>query len=197
MVEQKLFGITFGVSIGFMSLLTFMLYVDKTGLMLPTFFATLLHEWGHIIMLLSYRCKIDKILFKVGSVAVEGNFVLPTVKECIMLLAGPGINFLFFAICYALFLATNGMIYLNFGLVSLVVGAVNLLPVYGLDGGNLLIIFITRFLSEKNARLVLKFVGFVCCALIILFGIYIFVLQKKNPTVVIFGIYLLICTFKT
>lgn len=197
MVEQKLFGITFGVSIGFMSLLTFMLYVDKTGLMLPTFFATLLHEWGHIIMLLASRCKIDKILFKVGSVAVEGNFVLPTVKECIMLLAGPAINFLFFVICYTLYWATNGMIYLNFGLVSLVVGAVNLLPIYGLDGGNLLIIFITRFLSEKNARLVAKLVAFLCCTVIILFGTYIFILQKKNPTVIIFGIYLLLCTFKT
>jgi membrane-associated protease RseP (regulator of RpoE activity) len=197
MVEQKLFGITFGVSIGFMSLLTFMLYVDKTGLMLPTFFATLLHEWGHIIMLLSSRCKIDKILFKVGSVAVEGNFVLPKVKECIMLLAGSGINFLFFGICYALFLSTSSTLCLNFGLVSLVVGTVNLLPINGLDGGNILIIFLERFLGEKNTEQVSKVVGLVCCSVIILFGIYLFVLQKKNPSLIIFGIYLLICTFKT
>ena len=197
MVEQKIFGITFGISIGFMSLLTFMLYVDKTGLMLPTFFATLLHEWGHILIILAFRCKIDKILFKVGSVAVEGNFVLPTAKELLMLFAGPVINFFFFGIFYVLFVATSSTLCLNFGLVSLVVGTVNLLPIYGLDGGNILIIFLERFFGEKNTEQVSKVVGLICCSVIILFGIYLLVLQKKNPSLIIFGIYLLICTFKT
>lgn len=197
MVEQKLFGITFGVSVGFMSLITFMLYVDKTGLMLPTAIATFLHEWGHILILLAFRCKIEKISFRLGSVAVQGCYSLSTLKEALMLLAGPVANLLFFGVCYFALATTNNLIWLNYGLVSLVIAIINLLPIQGLDGGNLLLIFISQFLDLKNTDLVLKGVSFLACAVIILFGLYIFIFQRKNPSVIIFGIYLLIYTFKT
>ena len=49
MISVKFFGVEIKVSVGFFCALSFMLYVDKTGMMLLTLKATLFHELGHII----------------------------------------------------------------------------------------------------------------------------------------------------
>ena len=89
MIKFTIFGINLSVSVAFFGIYTLMIYIDKTGLMLPTTLATILHEAGHIIALSVFKSKPKSIVLKVGTVGVSGCFLLSNKKETLMLLAGP------------------------------------------------------------------------------------------------------------
>ena len=94
MARFKLFGINFLVGVDFLCLITFMLYVDKTGYMTPCLLAVFVHEMGHILALKCLRTPPDRVEFKIGTIEVKGRFVLSNKNSAVMLLFGPLTNFI-------------------------------------------------------------------------------------------------------
>ena len=106
MIKFTIFGLNFSLSVGFMGIVSLMLYIDRFGLMFPTIVAIILHELGHLIVLLAFRQKPKRIEIKVGAVAIIGNFILNKKRELLMLCFGSAFNFIFgtvFYICHMLF----------------------------------------------------------------------------------------------
>lgn len=196
MVDFKLFGVKFSVSIGFLCLITFMLYVDKTGYMLPTLEAVLLHEAGHIFALMGLKEPPEKVVLRVGSIALCGRYNLSYKNTAVMLISGPLINFAAAFLYLLLYKFLEKEMFLIKGLIMLLVGGFNLLPVSGLDGGELAAFFLSKFLKSSTATRVQKGVSLVFCLFALLLGIFVFLRSKKNPSLILFAIYLLICSFK-
>ncbi len=190
MISLTVLGINFGVSVGFVGILSLMLYVDRVGLMLPAMLAVILHELGHLIALLAFKERPRRVELRVGAVAIIGNFALTSKSRFIMLLAGSGFNFILFAILYFLFFISKAVYLLNFSLVMLVVGILNLLPIMGLDGGEILKLILLKFLKTKTANAITFVVSFIFVLLIIMLGFYILTDTKSNISLIIFGIYL-------
>lgn len=167
-----------------------MLYIDKSGLILPVILAVISHEMGHLLALLFYKCKPERIELKVGSVGIFGDFILSPKGEFVMFLCGSAVNLFLFSVFYIIYHFILDLQILNYSLVMLVVGVMNLLPVIGLDGGSLLFIFLSSFLKISTAKSVMFIFSLVTSVAIILLGISIFLNTKTNPSLVLLGIYL-------
>ena len=190
MISIKIFGLNFSLSVGFMGIVSLMLYIDRFGLMFPTMVAIILHELGHLIVLLAFRQKPKRIEIKVGAVAIIGNFILNKKRELLMLCFGSAFNFIFgtvFYICHMLF---QNQYLLNFSLVMFVVGTFNLLPIIGLDGGDILKLILLNFLKIRAVNFIIYLLSFFTAFLIVIFGSFVFLDTKSNVSLILFGIYL-------
>ena len=191
MICFTIFGIKLKLSLAFVGLITLMLYIDRVGLMLPTVLAVALHEAGHLMALISFKTKPKCVEIKIGAFLITGNYQLSIKKELVMLMAGSASNFLFSALFYFCYNTFQNLYWLNLSLTMLVMGGVNLLPITGLDGGDILKISLLKFLKYKTVNLIIFLTSFFTAVVIILFGIYVFVDTKSNITLILFGIYLL------
>ena len=190
MINIKIFGINFAVSIGFVGFLCLMLYVDRAGMMLPTILAVTLHEFGHLTALLIFGAKPQRVELKVGAVAIIGNFVLTVKQRFIMLLAGSTVNFIVFVLLYCLYFVLQNLYLLNFSLVMFVVGVINLLPILGLDGGEILSLIFIRFMKLKSANKLVLVFSIVTILFVLSLGLQVLNNTKTNFSLIIFGIYL-------
>lgn len=196
MIDFRLFGIKFSVSMGFMCVITLSLYIDKTGLMLPTLEAVLLHEMGHILALKLMKAPPQTVSLKIGSIALSGRYILTVKKEILMLFMGPLANilaalFLFLGYKYSLQISL-----LNRSLIMLIVGIFNLLPIMGLDGGDIVGAVLQKNLKLKTAQILMKAISVICVLCLFMFGVYVLCKNKSNPSLLLLSIYLLLCTFK-
>lgn len=192
MIDFTVFGIKIRVSIGFAGLICLMLYIDKSGLILPVIFAVILHEFGHLLALLLLKCKPKRVELKVGAVGIFGDFLLKPKGEFIMFLSGSSVNIFCFSVLYIIYCFIENLQILNYSLVMLVVGVMNLLPVIGLDGGSLMKIFLSSFLKISTAKNITLAFSIVTSIAITVLGISIFLNTKTNPSLVLLGIYLLL-----
>lgn len=190
MIKFKIFGMDLAVSVGFVGVICLMLYVDRVGLMLPTILAVTFHEIGHLISLLAFKSKPKRVELKIGAVAIIGNFVLTPKQQLIMLASGSLFNFLLFALFYCLYFFCRAMYLLNFSLVMLVVGILNLLPIMGLDGGDILNVILLKFLKPEIVSIVIFIISITNIFVIISLGFYVLNDTKTNISLIIFGIYL-------
>lgn len=190
MIKFKIFGVYIGVSVGFLGILSFMLYIDKTGLMLITLQATLFHEMGHALMMYWLGYGFEKIELKIGAVAICGKFNHSLKSETLIALAGPLFNFLFFSVYLAVNCFFNAQL-LYHALVMLVIGVFHMLPINGLDGGTVLKNLLLKRLSYKTACSIVNIVSLVFIFGLIAFGIVVLLDTRQNPSLVFLGLYLL------
>lgn len=190
MIKFKIFGVYIGVSVGFLGLLSLMLYIDKTGLMLITLQATLFHELGHLLMMYWLGYGFEKIELKIGAVAICGKFNHSLKSELLIALAGPAFNFLFFAVYLAVCYFSSAPV-LYHALVMLIMGIFHMLPIMGLDGGTVLENLISRRFSYKTVLTTVNIVSLVFVFGLIAFGIVVLLDTRQNPSLVFLGLYLL------
>ena len=197
MVDFKLFGVKFSVSIGFLCVITIMLYLDKTGYMMPTLEAVLLHETGHILALKILKQPPDRVELKIGSIALNGRYNLNNMGTAIMLFSGPMANFTASLLLFSGYKYCGKEVLLVNCIIMLIVGIYNLLPITGLDGGELTALFLIRIFGENVGRKTQKTIGIIFSCLLLLFGAFVCLDSKKNPSLLLFAIYLLVCSLKS
>ena len=139
----------------------FLILLALTGfakLVIPYFFAVILHELGHAIMAKKLGYKLDKIyLLPYGACLSFKDFAFLPEDETKIAIAGPLTNAFLIMLCLCLwwifpstYLFTYSFVISNFSIAIF-----NLLPAYPLDGGRMLL----GIMSIKNKRsLALKIV---------------------------------------
>ena len=70
----SLFGTKIYISFFFCAVFTLMLAFDRTGLILPTFFAVVVHEIGHLFAMWALDCEPKQIKLIPSSVQVVSSF---------------------------------------------------------------------------------------------------------------------------
>lgn len=187
----KLFNIEFQISVPFAVMFAFLLVTDKTGLMSASLLAVVLHEMGHLIWMKKCRTAPKSVKMSLGGVLVVGS-AFCTAKESISIaLAGPIVNFLFTVVFYSLGVYFDNVLLAAFGVVQFLVGAINLLPVKGLDGGTVLTVLLEKY-CNRNVALIVKLVSFCVSVGVLVLGIAVAVKNTSNPSLLLLGIYLII-----
>lgn len=189
----KLFGTEIYVSFLFAAVIAFMLATDRTGLVIPTFFAVFIHETGHLFAMWLLGCRPKSIRLIPASVQIIRGFSSRPYGEAVVALCGPAANiavFLSLLLNYYYCSSENSLI---FGLLNLIIGVFNLLPVSGLDGGTLLASALARVMDPQKAEGIVKIITAVMALLAFIAGVYIWVSGKLNLSVFIVALYLLIC----
>ncbi len=194
MISVKFFGAEIKFSVGFFCALSFMLYVDKTGMMLLTLKASLFHEFGHILAIYLLGFAIKKIELRLGAFLICGNFDYSLNQELLVSLAGPLANLTLSLICCFLYKVLNFKT-LTEALLMLVMGLFHMLPIIGLDGGTALKCILLKFFKTKNVLIIQKIISLVLIFALILLGFAILLTTKNNPSLVLLGLYLLFCFF--
>ena len=136
------------LSFYFLLIISFILAADQSKIAKYFVLSILIHELGHLIFILYYKIKIEKISFKVYgiNIEIENERYLQNYKEVILLLGGSLANFLSAAVIY-LFLSDLNI----FIMTNLILGIFNLFPVDSLDGGKIINIMLFSLLPMNIA----------------------------------------------
>lgn len=189
----KIFETEIYISYLFCAVVCIMLLFDRTGLIIPTFFAVLVHEGGHLVAMWAAECQPRAVRLIPTSVQIVRDFSCKRGAEIAIAICGPVANLILFLILILNYAAFKGEQSLRFAVLNLVMAAFNLLPVAGLDGGTILCEIIARFTDIYKAERMVRIITVIFAILIFLLGIYLWVSGKLNISVFIVSLYLIVC----
>ncbi len=190
----KIFSTKIYVSVLFVAIIVFMLILDKTGLAPFCFLAVLIHELSHLIAMKIEGCAPKEIRLTPASVGIIRDFKCSLLSERKIAFAGPIGNIVTGIIFVVLFLIFKNQSLLQFALLNFITAAFNLLPVCGLDGGTILICFLTKSnISRQKAEQILRLITLTISLLSLFFATLLALNKTYNPSAFIIGIYLFIC----
>ena len=180
------------ISFFFMAAITIMLASDRTGYMLPTLFAIIIHEAAHLFVLWVQDCSPLSVRLIPSSVQINKRFSFSPKNDILIAAAGPVANFLVAACLYFNFAAFGNFTVLCYSLLNLIIGCFNLLPVKGLDGGTILYTLLCKFKGQDKANLIMRIITLILAAAVIFVAVTLTFRHKFNISIYIVGIYLFI-----
>lgn len=168
---------------GFLMMLAWLNYLDRSFLVPMALAACGFHELGHIAVIRLLGGSIKGIrLTAIGAELVLAR-PLGYWQEGLSALAGPGVNLLLaFACCKV----PNG---LNFAGLNLVLALFNLLPVGRLDGGRALYCTLTLLASPEAADRAERWLDCLCTAGAMVSGLFL-ALFRGNITLLLVALWL-------
>ncbi len=195
-MQINLLGVTVKVTWQFLALLTFMLSLNAGNVLYALFFS-LLHEFGHLLVLCAVSNKPKSVTFELSGINICRNTEtrVSLKQEILVSLGGPIINLILFAIFSLLFMQTTKTEMLNIASVNLILGVFNLLPIKSLDGGKILYYFLSSVFSYKVAKFVLTITSVAFIFLMLFYGVYVLYITKYNFTMLIIALLLSLSMF--
>lgn len=191
-MKFKLFGTEIYVSFLFAACLLIMLIFDRTGLIIPTLFAVIIHETGHLFAMWCLECQPKKIRLIPASVQIVRNFCFKKSGEIKIALMGPAFNVILFLVLFLNYLIFKNETVLTFGILNLVIGVFNLLPVSGLDGGIVLEHLLEKYFNPQKASYLVRLLTVFLAFSAFVIGVYLWVRESLNISVFIVALYLLL-----
>lgn len=192
-MKFKLFGTEIYISFLFCAVIALMLAFDRTGLVIPTLFAAFIHETGHLFTMWVVGCEPKAVKLIPASVKIIKGFPKKKNGDMIIAVSGPLVNLLLFATLYLNYFLFGNKVILNFALLNLVMAVFNMLPVFGLDGGTVLILLLNKKYDIDKSVFTVKLITFIMSIAAFVLGIYLIFTGTFNISVFIVGLYLLLC----
>ena len=153
-----------------------------------------LHEMGHSFVgrKLGYRLNVITLM-PYGAMLSGSNAPFSENDEIKIAIAGPVVNAIIIVICYVFKLfAPTIFVYINpFFLANIYTFCFNILPVYPLDGGRIMLSVISKFGNRTRAYNITKLVGFIITGIIFLL-FFISFIYELNYMLGINALFLLI-----
>ena len=161
-------------------------FSDKIKLFLTSYFVCYLfiifHELSHIMIATLYGKKILKLRLSIAGVCVRfNNFSLGNIKKIVIYMAGPLAN-----ICLAILFNNIDFVFD----INIFLAILNLLPVYPLDGYNILKCVLNLF----NKQIFLKYVEYIVLSLLFILSIFTFFFSY-NPSLFVLFIYIILIKY--
>ncbi len=193
MIELRLKRLSIQFTFLFFAVLTMLLLVDRTGYASLGLFACLLHEAGHLAMMLLTHTPVEKVQFYATGIRIVSNFAYTSgyLKQTGILLAGSLVNFAVAAVCVFAF-DGRVLFYSLFGAMNLCIGLFNLLPVGFLDGGKLLEILLIRLLGWDRGTRGVRWLTLLLMLPATCLVTFLFVRHKVNFTIFLTSLYIFI-----
>ncbi len=189
----KLFGIKIRISFLFIALISTFVLIESSKMMVYGLSAALIHELGHILVMIFVGSKPSEIAFGVFDVNIKDydrnkrNYV----QDIFILIGGPLANLFGVGILYLLhYVMGNQNTVLSIS-ENLFLCVFNLLPIESLDGGQILYIFLSSKFDEHKSVVILKFVSFVILFPLAIIGFYILLKSKNNFSLLLISCYLI------
>lgn len=193
----KVFGIKVEITFLFAAFVAFVLSLKAPSNLLITIASSLIHESGHLIMLLVSGNKPEIVRFELTGINIIRNQEIRVShkNEIFISLGGPLVNgFVFFACCICLCFYNYDAV-MTFACINLILMTFNLLPVKRLDGGNILYFLLSQKYEIFFSCKILNITSVVFITLIFIWGIYVLVLTGYNISIIIIAIFLTLSLF--
>ncbi len=152
MIIFNLFKIKFKVSFFFIFLISWFLLYDVNNVALICLISSLFHEFSHILILNLFSSKIEVISFNVTGISIKKKDELSFLKEFFVLIFGCLGNL--FLILFSLHFKLKILLAVN-----ILIFIFNLLPIEKLDGGQILRLFLEKFLNFNLCSKICNFVS--------------------------------------
>ncbi len=190
-MKFKVFGTKIYVSFLFLAFICLLLLVDKSGFLLHTVLAVSIHELFHLMAMWILGCNPKEVMLLPALIKIVRQVSSRTRNEVLISLMGPIGNILFFTLSYTVYLLCSNEIALTFALINMFYGALNLLPIKGLDGGLIMYKLMCCVTAENRAKLVLNFLTLILATLFLILGVTL-LLTNKNISLIILSLYFLL-----
>lgn len=188
----KLLGTEIYVSFLFAALIALMLATDRTGMAMPALFGVFMHETGHLFCMWVTDSAPNAIRLIPASVQIRSSIGVSYKKDIATALCGPIVNFLLFFILYFNYLAFGNKAVQMYALLNLIIGAFNMLPLKGLDGGTILYCILAKRLELNRVVLIMRLITLISAIAVLALAIMLTVNGNINISVYIIAIYLFI-----
>ena len=164
----------------FYIILLFLSFILDNSLCLISFLSCISHEIGHIISMYIFKVKIEKIKFlPFGFEIIPKNECHNIIGEFIINISGCLVNISFF-ILYNLGIFSLSNLYRTFAYSSLLLFILNILPIYGLDGGNALFSLLSLIFEYEKAFKISRTISFITLIILYLTSTYLILLYGMN-----------------
>lgn len=185
-------GTTLRINISFAAAVTLTLIIDESGLCAAALFCCIVHEAGHIIclLILGEKPKLIELSFYGVKLERKNTAGMNSVEEIAVYASGPVANLVLSAVLFAAG-QSEGM--KTAAVISLCVGAFNLLPCQPLDGGNLLHFVLGRIMNEEKSDRMCFYVSCIAVAPMAAAGLAL-LLRNGNITLLAVSGYLTVVT---
>lgn len=164
--------------------MTAVLLLDRENRVIYCFLAALLHELGHVLMMLLCGVRVRAVRLRLFDVLIEADDAPGVRADVLITLGGVTVNFLFAALLCP--------VDLRYGLPHLMLGIFNLLPVLSLDGGHLLELILEKHFSPHTVVSVLRVTTFLFILPLMTAGLYLLFNSGYNYSLLIISIYLFV-----
>lgn len=178
------------MNIGFFSVLLLTAFIINNPLFAISAIITIaLHEMGHI-----YAAKLIGVNFSEFTLSVFGaalrpeNTLFSYADEIFVCIGGPFINFITFTLLIPLFFITSSSFILYVALSSLMLGALNLIPVKDMDGGRILLALLCLILSPSRAHKILTAISFFSIVILWFFSVYLMLIASFGLSSFVFSL---------
>ena len=173
-MKFELFRIKFSVSYPLLCLIAVCIIFDIFSGFVMCCFAVLIHESGHLIMMLIFGCKPRKINISLFEIAIndDNRQEKSNLQNFLIIFFGPFANFICFILIFLLYLF-SGTDFLKFAYVNLSLCILNLLPVISFDGGQMLYLLLSIRFCSCTAEKAVNIITFIALFPIALLGFII------------------------
>ncbi len=180
-------GVEVTVSPLFFCLFATLLLYEPKGTAAGCLAASLLHECGHLAVMLSRRTLPRRIAVGIFGMRIEKGeeLHLSFSDEFLIAAGGPAVNLLCGALCWYFDRYTAVA-------VHLVIGALNMLPIYPLDGGVMLQCVLYRLLPRERADTVLRILSLCVVFPLGVVGFFVLIRSGYNLSLLAVDAYLIL-----
>ncbi len=194
----KLCGIKIEVTFLFVAFLTFIISLNAPANLLITVASSLLHEAGHLSMLILLNNKPQAVKFEIVGMNIirKQDLKISRKEEIAISLGGPLMNFVVVVASCLLLTFYNNQHVLTCACINLILMTFNLLPIKMLDGGAILYFVLSAHFNSLLCRKILKVTSVIFIFIIYLWAFYVFVVTKYNISLIIIAIFLTISLFQ-
>ncbi len=163
------------------------LVLDVSGKVFMCFLCAVIHECGHLFAMSLFSIKPQSVTLRLFDIVIDADIDKSFLADLVITLSGPILNFLtailFYFISYPMFV------------ISVFIGAFNLLPLETFDGGHALKLMLSKKLSYVAVRRVLKTLTFILLLPLFFVGILVLFYSKYNYSLLLISLYLLAILF--
>ena len=180
MIRFVLRGFSVEITFLFVVTVVFCLISDQTGIAAMALFACFLHECGHLLAFCLTGHMPRALIFELTGIRLVPPVSYPGFLGALFIQsAGILVNLTMAVLCRALSQETAAAVHLLLGLF-------NALPLSTLDGGQILLLLLTKWFPVKGASVCTAVDG-ICTALLCVGCILMFLNDRGNLTLLIFS----------
>lgn len=196
-MKFKIKGIDFEITFLFVALITFILTLNAPANVLITVISSLIHEMGHLLTMSAVGNKPQAVRLEITGMNIkrEQSIKISTKNELLIALGGPFANAVIFIICCFVICFYQSEFLMTVACINLILMLFNLLPVKRLDGGMALYFLLSRWFGTEICSKILQITSIVFILAIYIWGLYIFISNGYNFSVIIIAIYLTLSMF--
>lgn len=173
--------------------------LDRSCSILLCFAAAVLHELGHIIMLVRFRSPPRTIRLTLFDIAIadRNKSLRDSKRELAVILAGPAVNLVFAGLSFALCRLSGTELLSLFGTAHLALGVFNSLPVCTLDGGQALLILLSMHFPPQKADRILTAVSLAFLFPTAVLGFLLLLKTRYNFTLLLASLWLIFVVLRS